>query len=113
MTLLVPVLVLALLVLGWIAWLAFGPRSTPILPSHLLSNHSRDALDRYEQSSGLDTVPTSTVVDETEHLRDRLHASNSTASPLMGNALHLELRPALHTYSTAGGQGKDRNRAQV
>ncbi|MFM7516057.1 MAG: hypothetical protein ACKO3V_03865 [Pirellula sp.] len=113
MTLLVPVLVLAILVLGWIAWLAFGPRSTPILPSHLLSNHSRDALDRYEQSSGLDTVPASTVVDETEHLRDRLHASNSTASPLMGNALHLELRPALHMYSTAGGQGKDRNRAQV
>jgi hypothetical protein len=113
MTLLVPVLVLAILVLGWIAWLAFGPRSTPIVPSYLLSDHPRDAFDRTTQSNGFDSVPSSTIVDETEHLRDRLHASNSTASHLMGNAMHLELRPTQHSYGNAGGQGNDRNRAEV
>lgn len=107
MTLLVPVLVLALLVLGWIAWLAFGPRSTPILHSCLLGNHSLDASDRELLASGLGSVPDGTNAEETEHLRNRLHASNSSASPLTGNALHLELRPALHRYGTASGQYKD------
>lgn len=99
MTLLVPVLILAILVLAWIAWLAFGPRSNPIMPSFFLRTDSLESTEGDSFAVGSDAGATKPAVEETEHVRTRLHALNGSAASLTGHALHLELRPALHRYS--------------
>ena len=105
MTLLVPVLLLAILVLAWIAWLAFGSWSSPVLPSYLLHGDSQGHSNRFlafdPQSPHRGPLLGEPLLDETEHVRTRLSASNSNASSLSGNALHLEMRPAWHDYGSA------------
>ena len=99
MTLLVPVLILAILVLAWIVWLAFGPRSNPIMPSYFLRTGLLESTDGDSLVAGADAGASMPAVEETEHVRTRLHALNGSASSLTGNALHLELRPTLQRYS--------------
>jgi hypothetical protein len=99
MTLLVPVLILAILVLAWIVWLAFGPRSIPIMPSYFLRTDSLESPVGDSLAGGTDAGAKMPAVEETEHVRTRLHALNGSAASLTGNALHLELRPHLQHYS--------------
>lgn len=99
MTLLVPVLILAVLVLAWIAWLAFGPRSNPIMPSYFLRTGSLESTEGDSFVVGSDAGASMPAVEETEHVRTRLHALNGSAASLTGNALHLEFRPSLQRYS--------------
>jgi hypothetical protein len=107
MTLLVPVLILAILVLAWIAWLAFGPRSTPVLPSYLMHDRDWVANQAEDDSGGAEFPPLGRSAREAQHVQDRLHASNGSAASLNGNAMHLELRPVLHEYSAADGRRTD------
>jgi hypothetical protein len=99
MTLLVPVLILAILVLAWIAWLAFGPTSNPIMPSYFLRTDSLESTEGDSLVVGSDAGASKPAVEETEHVRTRLHALNGSAASLTGNALHMELRPSLQRYS--------------
>lgn len=111
MALLVPVLILAILVLGWITWLAFGPRSSVALPSYLFQTADRKSTDHDVVADTQSAAPLRPAVDESEHVRARLHALNSSAASLTGNALHLELRPALHIYCTVNGRDTDLSEA--
>ena len=71
----------------------------PVLILAILRTGSLDSTEGDSLVVGSDAGASMPAVEETEHVRTRLHALNGSAASLTGNALHLELRPTLQRYS--------------
>lgn len=103
MTLLVPVLILAILVLAWVAWLAFGPWSSPVQPIYFLHMDSHRS-SNCNLAVATECYPGGISLDELQRVRIRLTASNGCAASLSGNALHVEIRPGMQNGVFAMGR---------
>jgi len=84
MILLVPALLIALAVLGWIGWLAFGPHATPVEQPRFFLAAREETTDREENGESPSSNLSSAEYER--HLRDRLdvpylHLGSLSGSP--------------------------------
>lgn len=87
MILFVPSLILALIVLVWIAWIAFGPRSTTNPPIQLLASFASNVpQDDAEPKGVADSEPTSDLVYE-RHVRNRIEEHQLPLGTVAGGAV--------------------------
>jgi hypothetical protein len=87
MILFVPSLILALIVLGWIAWIAFGPRSTAQPPIQLLSSFASSVpQDDAEPKGVADSDPTSDS-DYERHVRNRIESHQLPLGTMAGGTV--------------------------
>lgn len=83
MILLVPALLIALAVLGWIGWLAFGPHATPVEQPRFFLASRDETTDREENGE----TPSSNLssAEYERHLRDRLDVPHLHLGSLSGS----------------------------
>lgn len=84
MILLVPALLIALAVLGWIGWLAFGPHAAPVEQPRFFLASREEPADR--EADGESPSPNLSSAEYERHLRDRLdvphlHLGSFSGSP--------------------------------
>ena len=83
MILLVPALLIALAVLGWIGWLAFGPLATPVEQPRFFLAAREETTDREENGESPSSNLSSAEYER--HLRDRLDVPHLHLGSLSGS----------------------------
>jgi hypothetical protein len=96
MILFVPALLIALVVLIWIAWLAIGPTSVAIEPKRFLFDDRKESIE--DDSSPSDGSSRVASHDYREHVQNRLDSSHPPLSSLAGGP---GSSPSMHSHRDA------------